>query len=522
MEKLASAQHEQNWFANAVSLWQAAVGRTQALKVQSLESHKLMELSQCSETWHGLSSRLDSMERRCWLNCLGNAFDTWLMEAKIRALRQRCNRRLLVKTFRDWRLIQKMKTFQMERDRALMGRTFEQLLRHYRETALDERETHLRSMAITVSRFTIARHYSSWREAARHTQNQEQMANEDRDEVVKIGFLNAWFDASMRDAEADRWARRGEFYLTVERDFALWKSWSKAEKERKLREVYAQAKHITNSRLVLHCWRGWRYQNDATAAVVERADDEWRRKESEVKAATLDLWFTAVGHNQRVELNCQHHISESLFSHWSSIATDLALWDEEAWEVWAERMADSCWKRWNIAFQWVEGQEYNASKAAERRRAKSTHEAFILWRELASADVVGYGSLGTIGHVRRATNVDSFSRSEASWPAGRQPLAKPRAWTRSNMSEYIPDAERQTARGQAADGESVAGVSPVSTPTRWTGRMRAVMGLPSTTPVAALPTPYERELRARYGTETTPPESLGREGPSQAGLREGE
>jgi len=516
MEMLASVRHEQNLFATAVSLWKATVDRVQAFNAQSIERQRSTELSHCYGLWLDLSPRLDMLQGRYQLDCLGNVFDTWLMESKVRVLQQRSNRRLLDETFRDWRLIQKMKTVQMQRDRALVGRTFDLLLRHCRETALDGGEANLRSLTITVSRQTMARHFSAWDNAARHTRKQEQAADNDRREVVKIDLLNVWYDTSMRNAEMGRWAGRGRFFLTVDKDFGQWKDWSKAEKERKLREVYAQAKHGVNSRLILSCWRNWRNQSGVTTSVAERADEEWRRNESKIKATNWSLWSGAVRYNQMAERDCERHISKSLFNLWGGIAADIALWDDEAWGVWAERMADSCWKRWNIAFQWVEGQGYNASKAEERRRVKSTHEAFILWRELASADetMAGFGNFGTIGSVSRATNIDNFSRSETSWPAGRQPLTKPRAWTRYNMSEHIADIENRAVRGQAGDGESVSGTSLANTPTRWTGRMGPVMALPSTTPVTALPTPYERELRTRYGAET-PSESRwpGTEGP---------
>jgi protein SFI1 len=511
MDRLASAQHEHNQLAKTASLWRDAAGRGQALNLQSEDQQRCIELSRCHELWRSSAPRLDGLERRSRSNHHGNVFSAWLLEARVRSFQQKCNNRFLQETFRDWRLNHKMQTLQRERDRALLGRTFDLAVRHCKETGLEEKYASIPPLAMWVRQQTMARHFSLWDETARLRHTRERMADDDRAKRDKIGLLNAWYDDSMRDAEMDRWARRGEFYLTMDCDFGQWKRWSKTEKERKLRDVYARAKHGANTRLVLHCWRGWHRQSLAVAAADASAAETLLTRDEGTKAVCFETWVSTSLQNQGRELTCQRELRSSLLNLWASVAANIAVAETEAWGFWAERIADSCWKRWNIVFQRVEGQAYSAAKAEERHRTTSSHEAFIMWHAMSSDS----GSYGPRDSIRRAATVtiDYHSRSETSRPIGRQPFVRPLPWTRSNMSEYVPGVERQPVRGQPAYGESVAGTSPVNTPTRWTGRMRPILGLPSTTPVGALPTPYERELRARYDAETTSPQEWAAEEP---------
>ncbi|SPO00489.1 related to RAV1 - similarity to Drosophila DmX gene [Cephalotrichum gorgonifer] len=489
----ARSHYHQRTLARATQEWLDHASHLRSQDANSLSRLRETTISDAFRLW-ATPSRLEQVNNRVHeVNVLSRTFGVWHLEAQVVAFQRQRNHQLLSETFTSWMTFQKVETFQLQRERRLKETTFQLFIRRSEELATKAKPDHALEAAHFASRASSAALFQTWSLTTADVIATESATLNSTCEVTKIDLFNNWYGAALQDAELDRWARRGYSFLAIQGNFDSWKVWAKREKERKLRATYTKARHAANMHLVRGCWRAW--ETDCASATVLQgaAEDGCRSRDRDLLATAVERWIWSANHDTNSDRRSQLLVIEGLFGEWVDAAADYVNGESETSTLWIERLAGSCWNRWNIAYQWMEGQAYNADNAAQRRHKEAATRIFLQWVENAAPDRLVMPD-GTARGLR------DLGQSDIAWGGGagrhRYTPARVQSWSRSNLLDYNIGASSRHSDNQDDELDSIVG--GMNTPTRWTGLARPLVGLSSTTPSGPLPTPYERELRNRY------------------------
>lgn len=471
--------------------------RASCLRYQDANSSSRSQEATLSNTFHlWLSSRPERVnEAVCTTNILSKYFNAWHLESQVEALERKRDHRLVSETFISWTTLAKVAAFQSQRERALARTTFNLFRRGSEHLEAQGSRSRMLQASRRISHASLASLFLAWSQAAAGVKGAGDIAYNSMAEVAKVSYLNNWYGAVLHDAELERWARRGYSYLVVHGNFDLWKHWARREKERKLRATYTKAKHDANVRLVLGCWRTWKDSCDSALVIEGAAEGGCQSHDRGLLHAAMDGWVSSANYVTESDRRCQLVIIEGLFEVWATAAAEHADGESETAGLWIERLAETCWNRWDITHQWIGGQAYNAENAATRRDREMTTKLFFQWLGVAVPD-----RLEALDDGNRA--LPNLGRSDIASGAGRGRYqytpARVQHWSRSNLLDYNARVSSRNSDNQDDELNSI--VRGMNTPTRWSGRPRPLVGLSSTTPSGPLSTPYERELRIRYAT----------------------
>lgn len=473
--------------------WRTRASDLKREDADSLSRFRETTLSNAFRLWLSSSRPERAHDDLYTANVLSSNFRAWHLETQVDAFERQQNHRLVSETFASWMTFQKAASFQSQRESTLKETAFELFLRGSEDLEAQGSRGHILQAARCVSHASITSLFQTWFRISADVTATGDTAYNSTSEAAKIAYLNNWFGAALHNAELNRWARRGYSYLAVHENFDLWKTWAKREKERKLRATYTKAKHDTNVRLVLGCWRMWQNNCDSALILQGAAEGGSQSHDRGLLHTAMDRWISSAKHDTNSDRRCQLLIMEGLFEGWAIAAAEHANGESETTGLWVERLVESCWSRWDIAHQWTGGQAYNAENAAQRRDREMTTKHFLRWLDIAVPGRFEASDDGSRG-------LPSFGRSDIAPGGGRGRLqytpARVQPWSRSNLLDYNARVSSRHEDNQDDELDSIVG--GMNTPTKWTGLARPLAGLSSTTPSVPLPTPYERELRMRY------------------------
>lgn len=448
--------------------------------------------------WHAASSarpNVDTLARLFNQHQRERLFRIWDFETKSKNLEAQHDRRLLTEAFAVWALSQKIGSFQHQRQMQSKEFCFSLMLSIYREREETATRIQTRSSALQIHQAKAATLFQTWLSvSAEDTLGNTSVLFQYRDRILST-HLDQWLNLPGHNVEMERWAKRGLFYFTVHRNFSEWRLWARCEKERKLRQAYTAAKHHVNDSLVVGCWGIWQASHAFTATMHDVVTSRAFTRHLELITAWMESWVWTTRYFAGLHRHSLQILHEILLYGWRELAEAYAEEDIEARHAWGLRIYGSCWDRWDIALRWAEGQNYNAENMTRRRR-KQTLATFLLgWKQFQPRDRARGADRRGIGlgpDQNRAALREGYWRHQQT-PRLSFVRLKP------SILDYTPSATQPHADSSDLDLESIESTDgTVMTPTRWNSISRHLNDLPSTTPSAPLPTPYERELRQRY------------------------
>ncbi|OLN95385.1 hypothetical protein CCHL11_04813 [Colletotrichum chlorophyti] len=180
---------------------------------------------------------------------------------------------------------------------------------------------------------------------------------------------------------------------------------------------------------------------------------------------------------------------------WHGLSHDHAGTRDRATGAWDVTLKSRYWSQWQTTLLQLKSREYVALNVREGNHKKLVRRLLLHWK--GDRDLGGSTNLRTsLANSRRvAGNVVSSTRAslQLSRAVHERPIAPSGGGSRMQETGPTVEEEDHEAAGSGGDIDGVV----VDTPTRWTG-MASSVRLPSMTPFAPLPTPFERELRERY------------------------
>lgn len=299
--------------------------------------------------------------------------------------------------------------------------------------------------------------------------------------------LSAWYNLVGEADERQLWAGRAHRYLTMTaclhkaRQLAR-PSWSHTTRTRYARARWKQ-KHL-NARNLLS---GWRRQVRACARLQQAGHSR------EVELSGRRLIFTLHAWQEECQglltLDWPSHMPSSWLNEWAVSEESLRLLHDEASAAWQSSLKTRVYNRWRTFSVQFHSQLYIVTDVLEKNQRKSTRRVLLHWHQ--GAHSTSHPSL----HSVRSSRGTTTSRGPGSSLWSSRQLGATTASSLIGLGErgWPERVDEQHEDSEAGDSQGL-----LNTPTRWTGLGVSLTRLPTTTPLAPLSTPFERELRGRY------------------------
>ncbi|ROT43357.1 hypothetical protein SODALDRAFT_327550 [Sodiomyces alkalinus F11] len=332
-----------------------------------------------------------------------------------------------------------------------------------------------------------------WQQKARSLQASGEYYRDIRAQNVMAKTLSTWSSEIEREDEVSRWAIRAERFFGLTKTLQHWQ-WSLPRWDSVTRRAYVKCRWRQKAlitRRQLFFWRTSTRDLDSIAQSTRRLEVG---RDTRRATKTLDAWKEVC--QELVSKEWPLHLYAIWLDEWIVALEGSGLMEQESRMAWNRFLTSRVWSKWHSMSVQLHSHHYIVEEVAGKNARKSTHRVLQHWKNGGSS-FPGDSRLSTlvgssIGPSRASRNYDTslWSRSRSGQTAASSLLGVSR---RTLVKESDEDQDTDAA---ISEGDEMGGL--IDTPSRWTGLGSSLAKLPSTTPLAPLSTPFERELRNRY------------------------
>jgi protein SFI1 len=290
------------------------------------------------------------------------------------------------------------------------------------------------------------------------------------------GLLSQWSERSHHLQQLERWSRDAEYYFLASRTLKRWKISRESAKREKLKAAYAQVRRTKKMNLARSVLFYWRHKAQKILELQARAIHLYQNRTVIIGMNIFDRWRARVDELQELESLWREGVLSRQFSFWRSRTSAFRQLEVEAIITFQERQQSHAVKKWSLLTLQLRSQSRYATEIREKNLKRSFRKIFAYWQQRTGQRIP----------------VKSSRRDV------RDPLeATPRA---EFWSEFGDDTEvDEWAKGLDEPNASTPIPGYLKTPSKRMERVTAAAArLSSTTPRAPLPSPFERQMRARY------------------------
>lgn len=294
-------------------------------------------------------------------------------------------------------------------------------------------------------------------------------------------------------SEISLWATRANRYFKLTMGLKAARQFARPSWSSTTRRLYTRTRRRQKQLIIRGCLGSWQRESllgrEATHVAHSNKLDLQLRKATD----TLEFWRN--GCQEILALDWSSHLPSSWLNEWVVSQEGLRLTQDEASDAWKRFLISRIWGRWRSVSVQLHSQVYIVTDLAEKRTRKSARSFLLHWKRSASDDWKASlaSSLLATSHVPlRASNAPGSSL----WSRTRSGPTAATSLMDIGSRSWHEDTEEPELEEPISDHEEAEDV--IHTPTRWTGLGTALARLPTTTPLAPLSTPFERELRGRY------------------------
>ncbi|KAF4961599.1 hypothetical protein FSARC_10128 [Fusarium sarcochroum] len=327
----------------------------------------------------------------------------------------------------------------------------QQLMIEKANLAFDEWNLRARAQAFQWRReyLQVARVFDQWFQSAEQDGDMGRRAEGYYEEQAKAKVLRNFSRLQQDSSHMVRLEDRARLYLgattmmrVFDRAIKSRKDEDKQYVKRYLRARYTQVSSARKKRNFFNALDRWR----ALAAEVRLQSDiahELRaHQESHQRIIVADIWMGQANDDQRrmQEAKLQH--AQGWLDAWKEYTTDLEQQDADAWQLWASDKQHQCVKSWSIASLQQSGQGHTAIEVRKKHERERRNRALQQWKQR-----------------------DDRMRTAAP-RIGPQPNSVPAAWPRGGWRAISARRSMGNRNDRGYDYSS----TPYETPTRWTGQ----------------------------------------------------
>lgn len=293
--------------------------------------------------------------------------------------------------------------------------------------------------------------------------------------------LARWMASTKQNMQMLKWARDGEFYFLASKTLKLWKDATIKSKREKRRTAYVDVRRKNKSNLATSIILLWRRRTDVVVDIDRLAADSIHNKTMVFGASTVTRWRSCVKDIRELEsMSKDTQIKKHLDKLRTSFSARQDL-EGEAAAVFSEQNLSLGIKLWTRAALHLRASKHFYSELRQKYSRKTVRKIFLHWRQRTSDNM-------SLSALERQSMAFGYNKATLG------PTERAEGWSEFEVDPGFNEWARKS------DNDSPASIIPgyLSTPSRRISRARAFGGLPSTTPVALLSTPFEKQLRAQY------------------------
>ncbi|EGY22634.1 uncharacterized protein VDAG_04072 [Verticillium dahliae VdLs.17] len=301
--------------------------------------------------------------------------------------------------------------------------------------------------------------------------------------------LMRWFTIGDRDTELGQWAHRARVYLGYTKMLQTWKQavprWSSS-----VQRAYVRCRWRHKALIARNKLSQWRASVRYIDVVVCATKSEERHANCSCIRKTLASWQHQCHLQQAMESPAYMH--DIWLNEWTVSLEGQRLVEHEASNTWALGLKSKVWNKWRSVSVQLHSQLYIVTDVTEKNTRKSVRRILTRWKsqgETLHAPEPMSLAASSYGLSRGSRVQDSVLWSKArSGQTAASSFLGSRVWP--------GDVEEDFSEQPTSELDEMGDV--ISTPTRRIEFEGSLARLPTTTPLAPLSTPFERELRGRY------------------------
>ncbi|EMT73088.1 hypothetical protein FOC4_g10004450 [Fusarium odoratissimum] len=413
--------------------------------------------------------------------------------------------------------------------------------------AFDEWNLRARAQAFQWKReyLQVTRVFDRWFQCAEQDVDMGRRAEEFYEEQAKSNVVRTFRQFKHDSSHMARLGDRAQLYLGATRLLQVFdraiKSRRDQDKQQVKRYLMARYTQVSSARkkrnffAAVDRWRALATEDRARGDLIQELR---AHKDTQKVILITDTWKRQADIDQRrmQEAKLQH--AEGWLEAWKVYTVDLEQRDIDAWQLWAADKQRQSLKSWSIASLQQSGQGHTAIEVQRKHERERRNRVLQYWRQ--RDDRIRSMAPGTRpqpqsvpaawprGSWRALSGRRSLaSRNDRGFDYSSTPLETPTRWTGQpfSMSTMMPPGsmaplreadENDEAFSLAGDEDDELPASPSLRPaSRGPGQFS---GLPSTTPMAPVPSHLERDTQGRdpeFGQDLASTAGPGRPEPSR-------
>ncbi|KAK2672032.1 Sfi1 spindle body [Fusarium oxysporum f. sp. vasinfectum] len=392
--------------------------------------------------------------------------------------------------------------------------------------AFDEWNLRARAQAFQWRReyLQVTRVFDRWFQCAEQDVDMGRRAEEFYEEQAKSNVVRTFRQFKRDSSHMARLGDRAQLYLGATRLLQVFdraiKSRRDQDKQQVKRYLMARYTQVSSARkkrnffAAVDRWRALATEDRARGDLIQELR---AHKDTQKVILITDTWKRQADIDQRRTQEAKLQHAEGWLEAWKVYTVDLEQRDTDAWQLWAADKQRQSLKSWSIASLQQSGQGHTAIEVQRKHERERRNRVLQYWRQ--RDDRIRSMAPGTRpqpqsvpaawprGSWRALSGRRSLaSRNDRGFDYSSTPLETPTRWTGQpfSMSTMMPPGsmaplreadENDEAFSLAGDEDDELPASPSLRPaSRGPGQFS---GLPSTTPMAPVPSHLERDTQGR-------------------------
>lgn len=314
--------------------------------------------------------------------------------------------------------------------------------------------------------------------SAQHVQNVQMKELTTTSSSVAKRTLKVFAKRKSKEDGLQLWARRFAYYHSTTQILRVWCAKAHSALEARISSLYEQATNQRKTRLVLASLRRWKSKHAPTQQ--RKRQSTMLRQDADTKAAThyLEVWFMKYQRLEALKASKHDFTVRRCVGRWRLELADQLARRSYASVHWRVRLDTRCIKRWALASIQLSSRAHTLRQVQEKGKRRALRRAMARWR------------MNTAFKLQRRAG-DSLPSLLRPWNSMGSILQR-QSFNLAESDELL-ESEGPEEGDHFADNETM-----MSTPTRPISTVRSSRKLPSTTPIAPLPSQLEQHLRRQY------------------------
>ncbi|KFY65384.1 hypothetical protein V496_02615 [Pseudogymnoascus sp. VKM F-4515 (FW-2607)] len=408
------------------------------------------------------------------------AWTAWNDKIRCQGLQLRINDRSLLQALYKWVLAERLILARRLSNQKVLRATFERMLLISTKliaTISAGTLTAVQFRGQNDKRSTLHR----WSSNLKVHRGLQKLAIQRNTYPIQTTMLKSW-SQNMNDLrQLQAWAIDANFYFAATKALKIWRGATEASRREKRRTAYASVRRQNKLKLASRVLYTWRYRSKSVTNMENLASEFHDNRINNLLVNALARWRSRTLEISRLESVRLPSVLRARFIQWKSSSKEYYHLDVFARGFNEDHLYITCMKKWGRLALQYRAHQHLVSELHDKHARRAIRKMVLHWRQQLF-DYEGSGS-ATLPGIKAVTNRNSnrFDFSERS-----------EAYSDTGDDDVGPGYQTHRSGGFL---NSAPGRGYLKTPSK-RAFMSRTANQPSTTPLAPLSTPYERQLRA--------------------------